>query len=151
MTKAIVRPADSGESNQAFGLLRHFKIEKQDSDGALSVFIEEVPSQTGPPMHIHHREHETFVILEGDVRFHCDGEETVLGPGGVIMIPPGAPHTFKNVGEGTARVAITLVPGGAEGFFKAVEEEPLVPPDDMPRIAEIAADYGLEFAGPPLS
>jgi quercetin dioxygenase-like cupin family protein len=147
---AIVRTSRDGTTNQAFGLPRQFKIEKQDSDGAFSVFIEEVPGQAGPPMHIHHGQYETFLILQGDVRFHCDGEETELGAGGLITIPPGAPHTFKNVGDGTARIAITMVPGGLEGFFKAVEEERLEPPKDMARIAEIAADYGLEFVGPPL-
>lgn len=148
--KATVRPPGSGERNGAFGLPRAFKVESQDCDGAFAVFLEEVPPNAGPPMHIHHREHETFVVLEGNIRFHCEGDESVLGPAGVICIPPGARHTFKNAGDTTARCVVTLTPGGGEGFFKAVEAEGLVPPDDMPRIVEIAAEFGLEFVGPPL-
>ena len=148
--KAVLRPAGSGESNRAFGLPRRFAIQASDSDGALSVFAEEVPPRAGPPLHVHQREHETFVVLEGRVRFHCDGDEEILGPGGIVMIPPGAHHTFKNVGAETARVVVTFTPGGGEGFFKAVEAEGLEPPADMARIAEIGAEYGLEFVGPPL-
>ncbi len=150
MAPAIIRRPGEGSINRAFGLPRRFLVRTQDTGGALTVFEEEVPPGAGPPLHVHRREHETFVVLEGTVRFRCDDEETVLGEGGVIVIPPGSPHAFKNEGSANARLLISCTPGGVEGFFETIEAEALEPPGDMPRIAEIAEAHGMEILGPPL-
>lgn len=151
MTQAfVVRRAGEGEANDAFALPRVFKVTAEQSDGALAVWEEEVPPGAGPPLHVHHREQELFVVIDGRVRFRHEDEIVELGAGGVVLIPKGARHTFKNVGDGVARVMVTLTPGGGEGFFKEVMAAGLKAPDDMERIVEIGARYGLEFVGPPL-
>lgn len=146
---SVFRMPGSGTKNNAF-FPRRFLIVAGDSQGASTVFLENVPPGAGPPLHVHHREQETFYVLSGALRFHCEGRDEILEAGGLALIPAGAKHTFKNEGDSEAEALITLTPGGGEGFFKAVEAEGLNPADDMPRIAEIAAEYGLEFVGPPL-
>ena len=107
-----------------------------------------MPAGAGPPMHVHHREQELLRVLSGQFRFWCAGESVDLREGDTILIPSGAPHTFKNLGAG-GQLLITMTPGGTEGFFEQVEELNLHPARDMDRIVEIAARYNLEFVGPP--
>ncbi len=146
---AVFRPPGSGTPNHAF-FTRRFLVESDDRKGSCTVFRETVPPGAGPPLHVHHREQETFYVISGSIRLHCEGEDQTLEAGGFGLIPPGTKHTFKNEGSTEAEVLVTLTPGGGEGFFKAVEAEQLDPATDMQRIAEIAAEYGLEFVGPPL-
>lgn len=150
MSPLLHRDAPEGEQNRAFDLPRVFKVESPDSDGRLSMFLETVPPGAGPPLHVHEREHETFHVLEGTLRFHSEGVDHEVETGGTIVVPPGTPHAFKNEGESDARTLILMTPGGFEGFFRAVEEEGLHPATGMERITEIAAEYGLRFVGPPL-
>ncbi len=150
MKTPIVSQPGSGEPNDAFGLHRWFRVSAASTGGAFCLFEEEIPEGAGPPLHIHHEEWELFAVLSGQVKFRCEAAEVIAGPGWSVAIPPGARHAFRGMGPGAARVAVTLTPGGGEGFFRDVVAEGLRPPTDMARIVEIAARYGLEFVGPPI-
>ena len=146
----IVNALATGEANSVFGFKRYFRITPQDTDGKFCVFEEEIEEGAGPPLHIHHTEHEMFTVLSGSVKFHCDGTEADAGVGTTALIPPGARHAFKGIGPGTSRVLIMLSPGRGEGFFRQVAKEGLSPKDDVDRVNEIAAEYSVEFVGPPI-
>lgn len=146
----VVHAQGEGEPNRAFGLTRWFRITPESVDGAFSVFEEIIPEGEGPPLHIHHVEHELFTVLAGSVKFHCEGEEAVVGAGATVLIPPGARHAFRGMGPGDARVTVMLTPGRGADFFKDVEKENLNPAEHFDRIKEIASDYALEFVGPPI-
>jgi quercetin dioxygenase-like cupin family protein len=146
----IVNAPATGEANSVFGFKRYFRITPEDTGGAFCVFEEEIEEGAGPPLHIHHAEHEMFTVLSGSVKFHCDGTEAVAEAGTTALIPPGACHAFKGIGPGTSRVLVMLSPGQGEGFFREVEKEGLSPEDGMDRVNEIAAKYSLEFVGPPI-
>ncbi|MEM9012266.1 MAG: cupin domain-containing protein [Pseudomonadota bacterium] len=147
---ALIHGPEGGEANRAFNLRRWFRVTPGDTDGAFAVFEEEIPEGSGPPLHIHHTEHELFTVLSGRVLFHADGEETAGDPGYTILIPPGIPHAFKGLGPGPSRVLVMLSPGRGEGLFREVEAEGLQPGRDTARIEEIGARYDVEFVGPPL-
>ena len=149
-SKLIVRRAGEGSPNNAFALPRVFKVSSAETGGALAVWEEDIPENVGPPLHVHHGQHEVFAVLRGRVLFHCDGEEVEVGEGGMVCVPPDTPHTFKGIGPGTSRCIVTLTPGNGADFFTAVEDEDLNPADHMPRIVEIGRAHGLEFVGPPL-
>lgn len=146
----IVNAPGSGEPNAAFGLRRRFRVTAAATGGAFCVFEETIPEGEGPPLHIHHREWELFTVLSGNVKFRCEAEEAIAGPGWTVAIPPGARHAFRGMGPGPALVSVMLSPGAGEGFFRQVEAEGLVPGRDRARIDEIAAAFALEFVGPPL-
>jgi hypothetical protein len=84
------------------------------------------------------------------VRFRCSGRDAEVGPGGTVLIPQHAEHTFKGLGPGTSRVLVTLTPGRGIGFFREVEKQGLSPERDMELILQIAREYDLELAGPPI-
>lgn len=109
----------------------------------------------GPPPHLHTREDEFFVVLEGRVRFIAGATETDQGPGALAFLPRNRAHTFEPL-NGQVRMLIGLLPGGLETFFKAfstpagnlgLEPEPVTMPD-MEQFIEAGADYGLEFLPP---
>ena len=54
------------------------------------------PHTDGPPQHRHARHDEGFYVVSGTARFTV-GETVYDAPAGtLVMIPPGAPHTFAN-------------------------------------------------------
>jgi mannose-6-phosphate isomerase-like protein (cupin superfamily) len=146
-----LRLPGTGEANTAFGLPREFYITAEDSGGALSMWIENVPPGAGPPLHLHRREHEVFHVLAGRVLFACGEDRSEVAPGGIVMIPPGVPHAFFNTGTEPCRLMVTITPGGLEGLFREVQAAALAPPGDMAAIEAVAAHYHLEFVGPPLT
>lgn len=148
----VLRQSDQGRINNAFGLPRIFKVTAAESAGAMTVWSEDVPVGKGPPLHVHGRERELFYVVAGRLLYQCGETRAEVGPCAVVLIPPGAPHAFINIGDQTASMIVTMTPGGIEGMFDEVEAEGLAPgPEGMPRIAEIAARYNVTFVGPPLS
>lgn len=147
--KPVVTPPGGGAPNVAFGLPRRFLVESEAVGGAFCVFQEDVPPGIGPPLHIHKVEHEIFYVLKGLIRFRCEDETLELGAGGSIVIPPGARHAFRNIGDEAATIVVNLTPGGSDGFFRDVERLGLGP-GDTAAIDELAARYNLEFVGPPI-
>lgn len=146
--EARFHTAAEGIENGAFGLPRTIRVRAADNGGAIGMWTETVEPGAGPPPHVHSRETEIFEIVEGTFRFRCGEAERDVGPGDIVVLPPDVPHSFVCTGGTRGSMVVSVVPGGFEEFFLDVEAEGLVPPDDMPRIIEIAKSYGLEFVLP---
>jgi len=54
------------------------------------------------PHHQHPYEHENYV-LEGAGEVFIDGKTSPIGPGTVILVPPGVPHQYRNTGSSLLR------------------------------------------------
>lgn len=76
-----------------------------------------MPAGFSPPRHIHTREDEVFLILEGEVWFDLDGEQRLTGPGAAVYMPRGVPHTFR-VKSPVARMLGVMTPGAFEQLFR---------------------------------
>lgn len=139
-----------GETNNALGLIGKVLVGPEKTDGAFSLWEEEVRPGEGPPLHIHHRETEVFTVLSGQLRFVCGDLDVVAEFGTAVLIPPGQPHTFRNVGRDVARATILLSPGAGLQFFRDAAAEKLDARRDQARVTELATKYGMEFVGPPL-
>ena len=70
-----------------------------------------------PPPHIHHREDETFYIVEGEMTATVGGQEIKGSSGSVIFAPRGIVHSFE-INSEQIRVLVLLTPAGLEGYFK---------------------------------
>jgi len=148
-TKAIVLPPGAGPRIVVLGDHMTLKIHGRDTGGVFSQFEASCQPQVGPPLHIHHREEETFFVIEGEFEFVCGDLRTTGGPGTVVHLPRGVAHRFKNIGESTGRLLITLTPAGLEDFFMEVGALPSDQQADIPRIIALATRYGMEIlAGP---
>lgn len=109
------------------------------------------------PLHAHTGETESFYVLDGAARFHVDGVEHELGPGGFASVPAGVPHAYFVTSE-TARLILVITPGDTAiiDFFRDVGEPaterrlPEERPLDMERIGAAAARTGaVTILGPP--
>lgn len=123
--KAVATNLGGGARNSAFGLPRRFLVTSEQSNGAFCTFEEDVPPGAGPPLHIHMKEHELCYVMSGVIKFRCKDEVLDMTAGGIIVIPPGARHTLKNIGDAPAKIVVTLPHGGGDGFFFAIEEQVL--------------------------
>ncbi|WIX98945.1 alpha/beta fold hydrolase [Amycolatopsis mongoliensis] len=76
------------------------------------------PHTPGPPQHRHAQHDEGFYVVRGTVRFTV-GEETHDAPAGtLVMVPPGAPHTFANPGDEPAVILNTFTPDLYVQYFR---------------------------------
>ena len=121
-------------TNGAFGLVEHW----------------EIPPGFASPYHTHHREDESFYIVQGEVAFVIDGKWRRVGPGAFVFGPREIPHGFKVVGDQPAQMLLQATPGGFEQFVLELGQpltEAMAPPD-IPRLIETAARYGIDILGP---
>ena len=57
----------------------------------------------GPGLHTHPYS-ETWLVGEGQARLTVDGEIVEAGPGDIIVVEAGVPHSFKNSGSGRLEI-----------------------------------------------
>ena len=137
--------------------LWHLTAEQSGGQSSLADVL--VRPGAEPPLHVHAREDETYLVLEGEMTFQRGLERIVAGPGTAVHLPRGLQHGFAVHSE-IARVILLVTPGGLEqGFAKlAVPTELELPPlpsgppsnDEAAALAEAFADLGVSFVGPPL-
>jgi quercetin dioxygenase-like cupin family protein len=124
----------SETTNGAFGLMEHW----------------ELPVGFASPYHTHHREDESFYVLEGQMAFVRGGEWLKAGPGAFAYGPREMPHGFKVIGESPARMLLMCTPAGFEGFVleqaTPITEAPAAP--DMGKLMALAAKYEIDIHGP---
>lgn len=128
----------------------------EETGGAFSLFEFVVPAGRGSPPHIHHAEHETFVIITGEMEFTVAGMPTRVGPGSVVFGARGVPHNFRNVGDSEARMIVICTPAGLERFFAAAgvpaADRTSTPPPpteaDKARMIATAPDFQVELLLP---
>jgi quercetin dioxygenase-like cupin family protein len=109
------------------------------------------PPGGGPPLHIHGREEEFFLVLEGEISFYVGGEVLRRGPGGSAFVPRGTPHCFKNTSDRTARLLVLFTPGDIEGFFEfgaPIDGRPPTDEEILARMERLGPKFGLQVLGP---
>ena len=80
------------------------------------------PHTEGPPQHRHARHDEGFYVVSGTARFTV-GEKGYEAPAGtLVMIPPGAPHTFANPGDEPAVLLNTFTPDLYVQYFRDLRD-----------------------------
>ena len=103
-----------------------------------------------PPPHVHHREDESFFVLEGSLTVRVGDEVFSATPGSFLFCPRDVPHLLTLESE-QVRTLVLLTPGGLESFF--VELAQLAPSrtfpanpaePDIERVVTLAGHYGAE-------
>ena len=120
-------------------------VDGDRSGGAFALVELWGPEGDMPPLHVHHREDETFYVLEGRITFHAGPETVELAAGDCFLAPRDVPHTYRVESDG-ARWLVVGSPAGFDAFVREVGE---IRPFDRARMGETAARYGIEILGPP--
>jgi mannose-6-phosphate isomerase-like protein (cupin superfamily) len=113
--------ADGGERLMFGDVTVLIRASAETTRGAFTVF-EEVPPMVDTPLHVHANEDEMFYVLEGEHIVRCGDDEFRLGPGGVVFLPRGIPHSQRRVVPGQGRLLVLTSPVGFEGFFRELAE-----------------------------
>ena len=138
------------------GHLMTFLATAEDTQGKFALIEGVARKGNVPPPHIHHREEETFYVLEGEMTFSVGGQTIKATPGTMVCLPRDVAHSFVIDSE-QGRVLILLTPAGLEGWFKEFSEPApamtLPPPVETPyseiqRMLEVSPRYGIEFVLP---
>ena len=144
----LVLPPGGGESLRLPGMGATVKVWAGDTHGAVSIVEHPFDVGTITPPHMHTREDEYSIVLEGEIGFRSDATETVLGPGGYILKPRGQMHAMWNAGDAPGRIIEIIIPGGFEGYFRALADLMAHSATDRFAYDELAATYGLTYGHP---
>jgi quercetin dioxygenase-like cupin family protein len=152
--KPVAVAKDGGEARWWLGLLAVIKASAADTGGLMTIVEVTNPPGWAAPLHVHHREDESFWILEGSATFQV-GDTTIEGHAGDYLFGPrDIPHRYT-VGAAGCRMLFIMTPGGFEDLVIAMSEpaasRTIPPPSkvepDWERIAAIAKAHGAELLG----
>ena len=138
------------------GWLLTFLATGEETRGQFALMEQVARKGNAPPRHIHHREDETFYVVEGEMTFSV-GDATIKATAGTMVFAPrDIAHSFTIDSE-QVRLLVMVAPAGAEGFFKECSvpapSMTLPPPSEMPyseiqKMMALAPTYGFEFVSP---
>lgn len=74
-----------------------FKAAGGETGGRFDFFEMTIEYLTGPGLHYHFVQDDTFYVLEGVLAVQFGDEVVELSPGDFCTVPPGVPHTFDNI------------------------------------------------------
>ncbi|MFJ9347077.1 cupin domain-containing protein [Streptomyces sp. NPDC101237] len=104
------------------------------------------PRTPGPPQHRHARHDEGFYVVSGSVRFTVGEDEHDATAGTLVMVPPGAPHSFANVTDEPAVLLSTFTPDLYVQYFRDLRDL-FATGEPTPRAsAEVMSRYATEPA-----
>jgi mannose-6-phosphate isomerase-like protein (cupin superfamily) len=70
-----------------------------DYGSTITLILDHSEPGQGPRLHRHPYD-ETWVIHDGRLTFQLGDERHNVGPGDIVIAPPGVPHKFTNNGPG---------------------------------------------------
>lgn len=122
-----------------FGVQVEILLGATDTGGTHSLYLVTPAPGTGAPPHVHHRDDETFFILEGEVEVLLGETWTPARPGATVYLPRGVPHAFRNATQEPAVFLAVATPGGHDEFFLEA--------DRLARAGELNPESAVELCG----
>ena len=86
-------------------------------------------------------------MVRGTVRFTSGETSFDAPPRTLVMVPPGAPHTFANVGDDTAVMLNTFTPDLYVQYFRDLRD---LAADGQPPTPELIAGVMARYATEPV-
>jgi mannose-6-phosphate isomerase-like protein (cupin superfamily) len=119
MTQVSVIPPSGGEAIQLGPTQMRILEDGRTTGHRLGIGEITLPPGTqGPPQHRHAQHDEGFYVVTGTARFTVGDTTYDAPPGTLVMVPPGAPHTFANPGDETTVLLNTFTPDLYVQYFR---------------------------------
>ncbi|MCA9187908.1 MAG: cupin domain-containing protein [Pirellulaceae bacterium] len=139
------------ESILGIGYSLLVRAEETDGNYELMKFV--VPAGAGPPPHVHQREDECFLLVDGELEVWIGGTTVPAKVGTCIHLPRGVAHAFRNVSDRQATFLCWVTPGNLAGFFDAfkttwptdTESPPSVNESSIAKMLAVAPDFGIDI------
>jgi mannose-6-phosphate isomerase-like protein (cupin superfamily) len=153
----LVRTAHTGERLCLGGDEAVVLAGSAETGGALFAVELRMPPGGGPPVMHRHDPGEVYRVLEGEFTFYVGSgngaagpaRRFTAGPGDVVPLAGGVPHTVRNESAADAVAFVVHAPGGPmEGFVRAATALAAGGRPAMHEVLEIAARHGIELLGP---
>lgn len=150
----VAVPAGGGEARWWMGSLAVIRATAAETGGAMTIVDVTDPPGAAAPLHVHHREDETFLIIEGEATVTVGEIAMEARAGDLVIGPRGVPHRYI-AGPAGCRLLLICTPAGFEGLVRATSEpaarRQLPPPSaeepDWDRIHAAALAHGCELVG----
>ena len=150
MTQVSVVAPDGGEAIQLGPIQMRILEDGRTTGHRLGVGeITIPPGTTGPPQHRHAEHDEGFYVVSGTVRFSSGPTSFDASARTLVMVPPGAAHSFANPGDDPAVMLNTFTPDLYIGYFRELRDQTAAGrPPSAELVARTMARYGTEPATP---
>jgi quercetin dioxygenase-like cupin family protein len=136
------------------GVMR-IMLDGEKTGGQLTMLRSDAAGGSASPVHVHAREDEIVVLLQGSGIFWAGDQRWELSEGGVAFLPRNVPHAYRFTSPTVDMLAV-CAPAGTEDFFRAAGWDLSRPRPDGWEItpasmAAAAAATGQTILGPPLT
>jgi quercetin dioxygenase-like cupin family protein len=147
MEARVIRPEAAASVTLKQTVFR-YGFRAEDVDGRVSILEVTIPPRTLIKPHVHTREDEFSLILEGTIGVKTADDTVEEVPAGSWLVKPrDIPHAMWNLSETeSARVLEVVLPGGMERYFEEIE--PVLRehgPEWTQRYNALAEQYGLDI------
>jgi mannose-6-phosphate isomerase-like protein (cupin superfamily) len=155
MTQVSVVAPDGGEAIQLGPIQMRILEDGRTTGHRLGVGEITIPPGTaGPPQHRHAQHDEGFYVVSGTARFTVGDASYEATPGTLVVIPPGAPHTFANPGEEPVVLLNTFTPDRYVRYFRDLRQmiadgQPLTPENTEQAMSRYATETAADYAERP--
>ena len=147
MAEARIVRRSEGDVYDPHWLFKHGSL----TGGKFDFMVGTVEDLSGPPLHVHREQDDTFFVLEGVLTVQVGDEMFDLGPGDFATVPPGVPHTFDNIDKDQPPVKACnlMTPSGMDAQFRDMS---LLTKqgDDPVKLAQLREKHGITSVGPTL-
>jgi quercetin dioxygenase-like cupin family protein len=146
--KAKVLKDDEGTLRQVLGSVATVKVDADETGDALEIIVIDAP-RGGDVVPHRHPWAETYYVLEGEMTVQVGARTNVLRTGDFATIPARASHGFRVESDHVRFLHVSIGRGASELFAAFDENFPGGPTaDDLPRLLEVAEQFGLELVLP---
>ena len=139
----VVKPGDRNAALSVVGTNVTVLVSAADSRGP-QVTLQSGKAGSGPPPHSHDWD-ESFYVTRGQVEFTCAGDTTMCVVGTFVYGPAGTVHAFSYGPGGGEMLEVTGMESKAIQMFTALDREIPPGPLDVPRVVQVAGEYGVKF------
>jgi pimeloyl-ACP methyl ester carboxylesterase len=125
MSTAIVAIVGPGDGELMLSGPTTLRILEDGSNTGHRIGMAEIviaPHTGGPMQHRHARHDEGFYVVSGTARFTVGTTSHDAPAGTLVMVPPGAPHTFANPTDEPVVMVNTFTPDLYVGYFRELRD-----------------------------
>lgn len=97
-----------------------YKVTNVDADGRFALLQGGLEPRALIPPHVHEREDEMTIVIQGRLGARVGNEEYELGPGGVLLKPRSIPHAMWNPTDERQVLLEYITPGAYVAFFEEI-------------------------------